>query len=132
MKDKQEEFKGLAQSWRFGISGITETCSSESCDWSASLDGYRLFREYKQGGRGEGVALYVTEGVEFVELTVGNSSVESFWIRLKGQTKGRFQVNCSCPYGGFQLARNYLGEPTAATTQKIHKKTWMTILWNRC
>lgn len=84
MKDKKEELKGLAQSQIFGNRGITETCSSESCGWSAPLDGYRFFRRGKQGRKGGRVALYVTEGVEFVELTVGNGSVESFWIRLKG------------------------------------------------
>lgn len=52
MKDKQEELKGLAQSQRFGLSGKTETCSDESCDWSAPLDCYRLFRRDKQGRRG--------------------------------------------------------------------------------
>lgn len=37
MKDNQEEPKNLIQSQRFGICGITETCSGESCDWSAPL-----------------------------------------------------------------------------------------------
>lgn len=47
------------------------------------MDGDRLFRGDKQGRRSEEVALYVAEGVEFVELTVGNGSVESIWIKLK-------------------------------------------------
>lgn len=64
-------------------SGITETCSNESCGWSAPLDGDRLFRGDKQGRRGEEVTLYVAEGVEFAELTAGNGSVESIRIKFK-------------------------------------------------
>lgn len=33
------------------------------------------------------VALYVTEGLECVELVVGKGAVESLWIRIKGQKK---------------------------------------------
>ncbi|RMC20265.1 hypothetical protein DUI87_01111 [Hirundo rustica rustica] len=49
MKIEQEELKALAQSQRFYITGINETSWDESCDWSAMLGGYRLFR------RGAGV-----------------------------------------------------------------------------
>lgn len=68
----------MAQSQRFGISGITETCSSESCDWNAPLDGYKLFRGYKQGRRGEGVALYVKEG------NLWNSQLAMVQLRASG------------------------------------------------
>ncbi|KAJ7411667.1 hypothetical protein BTVI_48805 [Pitangus sulphuratus] len=44
IRNKQEELKALAQSQRFEITGISETWWDETCDWSALLDGYRLFR----------------------------------------------------------------------------------------
>lgn len=31
------------------------------------------------------MALYVTEGLSCTELTVGNDTLESLWIRIKGQ-----------------------------------------------
>lgn len=49
-------------------------------------DSSRLFREQRQGRRGWGVALFVTEGIECMELIVGNGTVESLWVRIKGQT----------------------------------------------
>lgn len=52
------------------------------------MDGYRLFRKDRQGRRGSGghggrVTLCIMEGLECVELTVGNGPVESLWISIK-------------------------------------------------
>ncbi|GAB0199842.1 hypothetical protein GRJ2_002449600 [Grus japonensis] len=85
MRHKQEELEALAQSQCYDIIGISETWWEESCDWCAVMDGYRLFRRDRQGRRGGGVALYVTEGLDCTELSVGNSTVESLWVRFKGQ-----------------------------------------------
>jgi len=40
------------------------------------MDGYRLFRREGQGSKGRGVALYVREGLDCIELSNGNE-----WIR---------------------------------------------------
>jgi len=50
------------------------------------MDGYRLFRRDRQGRRGGRVALYMKEGLDCVESTVGNDKVESLWVRIEGQT----------------------------------------------
>ncbi|KAJ7398093.1 mitochondrial fission process protein 1 [Pitangus sulphuratus] len=86
MRNKQEELKALAQSQGFGIIGISEPRWDESCDWSALLDGYRLFRRDRQGRRGRGVARYVIERLECMEVTADNGTVESPWVRIKRQT----------------------------------------------
>ena len=49
------------------------------------MDGYRLFRRDRQGRRGGGVALYVTEGLDCMELSIGDDMVKSLWVRIKGQ-----------------------------------------------
>lgn len=50
------------------------------------MDNSGLFRRDRQGRRGRGVALCVTEELECLELTAGNGAVESLWIRVKRQT----------------------------------------------
>ena len=49
-------------------------------------NGYRLFRRDRQGRRDGGVAMYVKQGLDCVELQVDSSKVESLWVRIKGQT----------------------------------------------
>ncbi|GAB0177896.1 hypothetical protein GRJ2_000254900 [Grus japonensis] len=85
MRNKQEELEALAQSQCYDIIGISETWWEESCDWRAVMDGYRLFRRDRQGRRSGGEALYVTEGLDYTELSVSNNTVESLWVRLMGQ-----------------------------------------------
>ncbi|KAJ7422683.1 mitochondrial fission process protein 1 [Willisornis vidua] len=86
MRNKQDEFEALAPSQRFDIIVISETWRDDSCDWTILLDSYRLFRRDKQGRKGGGVALYVIERLECMELTAGNGTVESLWVSIKGQT----------------------------------------------
>ncbi|KAJ7413995.1 hypothetical protein WISP_87188 [Willisornis vidua] len=76
MRNRQEELEALAQSQGFDITGISETWWDETCDWSALLDGYWLFKRDRQGRRAGRVALYVRE---CMELTLGKSTVESLW-----------------------------------------------------
>ena len=61
MGNKQEELEALVQQEGYDIVAITETWWDDSHDWSAALEGYKLFRRDRQGRRGSGVALYVRE-----------------------------------------------------------------------
>ena len=56
-----------------------------SHDWHAVIDGYRLFRKDRPTRRGGGVALYMREQVECIELGLGanEEQVESLWVRIK-------------------------------------------------
>ena len=56
-------------------------------DWHAFMDGYRLFRKDRRTRRGGGVALYVREQLECIELGLGanEEQVETLWVRIKGQ-----------------------------------------------
>ena len=51
------------------------------------MDGYRLFRKDRPTGRGGGVALYVKEQLECIELGLGadEERVKSLWVRIKEQ-----------------------------------------------
>ena len=49
------------------------------------MDGYKLFRKYRQGRRGGGVALYVKECIEVNELMTGENKVESLWVKIRGR-----------------------------------------------
>ena len=50
------------------------------------LDGYNLFRRGGQGRRGSGVALYVRECFDCLELDDGDSRAECLWVRIRGRT----------------------------------------------
>ncbi|KAM9590842.1 uncharacterized protein ACIBXB_005891 [Morphnus guianensis] len=54
-------------------------------DWSAALDGYKLFRRDRQGRRGSGVALYVRECFDSTELQNCDDKVECLWVRMRGK-----------------------------------------------
>jgi len=51
------------------------------------MDGYRLFRKDRPTRRGGGVALYVREQLECIELCLGadEEGVKSLWVRIKRQ-----------------------------------------------
>jgi len=55
----------------------------ESHDWCAVMDDYSLFREDRQGRRGE-VALDVVKALDCVQLSVNDDMAESLWVRIKG------------------------------------------------
>ena len=50
------------------------------------MDSYSLFHEGRQGRRGGGVALYVKENLECIEVSYGdcNCSIECLWVKGKG------------------------------------------------
>ena len=59
MNNKQEELEVIVRQANYDLAAITETWWDRSSDWSVVMDGYKLFRRDRQGGRGGGVALYI-------------------------------------------------------------------------
>ncbi|KAK4831126.1 hypothetical protein QYF61_015429 [Mycteria americana] len=57
MGNKQEELEAIVQRENYDMVAITETWWDDSHNWSAAMDGYKLFRRDGQGRRGGGVAL---------------------------------------------------------------------------
>ena len=49
------------------------------------MDGYKLFRRDRQGRRGSGVALYVRECFDCLELKDGDDRVQCLWVRIRGK-----------------------------------------------
>ena len=73
----------------------TETPWDESHDWSAAINGYRLFRRDRQRRRGRVVALYIKKWIDSEELSLKNSheQVESLWVRIRDRgNKGNLVV----------------------------------------
>ena len=75
------------QQANYDLVTIMETRWDHSYDWSAAMDGYKLFRRDRQGRRGGGMVLYVGECVDVVELRAANDEVESLWIRIRRRAK---------------------------------------------
>ncbi|KAK4806872.1 hypothetical protein QYF61_012593 [Mycteria americana] len=89
--NKQEELELCAQPESYDVIGITETWWENSHDWKTTMDGYKLFWKDRKGRRGGGVALYVKEKFESMEVSYGDhkSSTECLWIKIRGIiTKG--------------------------------------------
>ena len=84
MRNKQDELEALVHSQSHVVIGISETWWNVSHDWSAGMEGYRLVRRDRQGGRGGGVALYVRERFDCTALTVSSDVVESLCVRIRG------------------------------------------------
>ena len=66
---------------------LTETWWDISHVMDAVMDGYTLFRKDRPTRPGGGVALYVREQLECIELCLGadEEPVESLWVRIKRQ-----------------------------------------------
>jgi len=74
MGNKQEELEAIIQQDGYDgydLVAITETWWDNSHDWHAVIEGYRLLRKDRPTRRGGGVALYMREQVECIELGVG-------------------------------------------------------------
>jgi len=69
--NKQEELEAIIQQDSYDLVTITETWWDNSHDWHAVMDGYTLFRKERPRRRGGGVALYVKEQLECMELCPG-------------------------------------------------------------
>ena len=61
MGNKQEELEAILQQANCDLVAVTETQWDCSYDWSAAMDGYKLFRRDRQRRRDGGMALYVRE-----------------------------------------------------------------------
>ncbi|KAK4806242.1 LOW QUALITY PROTEIN: hypothetical protein QYF61_013386 [Mycteria americana] len=85
MGNKQEELEAIVQLENYDIVAITETWWDDSHNWSAAMDGYKLFRTDRQGRRGGGVVLYVRECFDCLELDDGDERVECLWVRIRGK-----------------------------------------------
>jgi len=69
----------------YDLVAITETWWDDSPDWSAAMDGYKLFRRDRQGKRGGGVALCVRECFSCIELDDCDDKVECLWVKMRGK-----------------------------------------------
>ena len=70
----------VSPTWTYsGVIGVMKH------NWSAAMDGYKLFRKDRQGRRGGGVALYVRECFDCLELNDGDNRVECLWVRIRGK-----------------------------------------------
>ncbi|KAK4813827.1 hypothetical protein QYF61_001831 [Mycteria americana] len=85
MGNKQEELEAIVHQENYDMVAITETWWDDSHNWSAAMDGYKLFRRDRRGRRGGGVALYVREGLDSLELDDGDDRVECLWVRIRGK-----------------------------------------------
>ncbi|KAK4815791.1 hypothetical protein QYF61_007231 [Mycteria americana] len=85
MGNKQEELEAIVHQENYDMVAITETWWGDSHNWSAAMDGYKLFRRDRRGRRGGGVALYVRECLDSLELDDGDDRVECLWVRTRGK-----------------------------------------------
>ncbi|KAK4830361.1 hypothetical protein QYF61_010138 [Mycteria americana] len=53
MGNKQEELEAIVHQENYDMVAITETWWDDSHNWSAAMDGYKLFRRDRRGSRGE-------------------------------------------------------------------------------
>ncbi|KAK4815341.1 hypothetical protein QYF61_000173 [Mycteria americana] len=83
MGNKQEELEAIVQQENYDIVAITETWWDDSHNWSAAMDGYKLFRRDGQGRGGGWVALYVRECFDCLELNDCDDRVECLWLRIR-------------------------------------------------
>ena len=81
MGNKQEAQETNLQLTNYDLVAITEIRWDCSHDWSAAMDGYKLFTMDRQGSRGRGKALCVREHFDVVELEAGNK-VAYLWVRI--------------------------------------------------
>ena len=73
------------QQANYDLVTIMETRWDHSYDWSAAMDGYKLFRRDRQGRMGSNMALYVEECFDAVEFRAGNDKVDFLWLRIRGK-----------------------------------------------
>ncbi|KAK4811106.1 hypothetical protein QYF61_016392 [Mycteria americana] len=85
MGNKQEELEAIVRQENCDMVAITERWWDDSHNWSAAMDGYKLFRRDRRGRRGGGVALYIRECLDSLELDDGDDRVECLWVRIRGK-----------------------------------------------
>lgn len=85
MDNKKQELETTVQQEHYGIATFTKAWWDYSLDWSAAMEGYKLFRRGRQGRIGIGVALYVRECFDSVELSAENEKVRFLWVKIGGR-----------------------------------------------
>ena len=85
MGKKQEELEAIVQLENSDIVAVMETWWDDSHKWSAAMDVYKLFRRDRQGRRGSGIARYVRECFQCLELDEGDDSIKCLWVRIRGE-----------------------------------------------
>lgn len=85
MDNKKQELETTVQQEHYDIATFTKTWWDHSLDQSAAMEGYKLFRRGRQGRIGIGVALYVRECFDSVELSAENEKVRFLWVKIRGK-----------------------------------------------
>ncbi|PKU30902.1 mitochondrial fission process protein 1 [Limosa lapponica baueri] len=83
VSNKQEELEAIVQQDNYDIIAITKIWWDDSHNWGAAMDGYKLFRKDRQRRRGGGVALYVRECFDCLELN--DDDERCLWVRIRGK-----------------------------------------------
>lgn len=83
--NKQEELEVMVEHENCDVVAIMETWWDDLRDWSAAMDGYKLFRRDGRGRRGGGVALYIREALGAMELEINDDKVECLCVRIRGR-----------------------------------------------
>jgi len=83
--NKQEKLEAIVQQDSYDLVTTTEMWWDDSYDWSAAMDGYKLFRRDRQGKRGGGVGLYVTDCFDCIELDACDDKVERLCVKMRGK-----------------------------------------------
>jgi len=83
MGNKQEELEAIVQQDTYDLFTITETWWDDSHDWSAAVDGYKLFRRDRRGKRAIGAALYIRNCFDCLELDDCDYKVEYLWVKMR-------------------------------------------------
>ncbi|PKU30947.1 mitochondrial fission process protein 1 [Limosa lapponica baueri] len=77
MGNKQDELKAIVQQDSYDVVAIMETWWDDCHDWNAAMNGYKLAR--KERLLREGVALYIRECFDCIELDSSDDEVECLW-----------------------------------------------------
>ena len=85
MGNKQEQLEAIVQQDSYDLVTITEMWWEDSHDWHAAMDGYKLFRRDRPGKIGGGVALYVRDYFNCIELNNCEDKVECLWVKMRGK-----------------------------------------------
>ncbi|XP_059348049.1 serine/threonine-protein kinase PAK 2-like [Ammospiza nelsoni] len=78
--NKQEELEAMVQLQSYDVVAITETWWDDSHSWNTALDGYKCLRRDRKGRRGGGVALYIKQTFDAVEIETKEDGVECLWL----------------------------------------------------
>lgn len=99
MGNRQKQLEVTTLLENCDLVAITETWWDKSHEWSATMDGYGLFRKDRAGKRGRGVALCIKRWIEHEELPLKNSheQAESLWVKIRDRgDKGNLVAGVCC------------------------------------